>query len=165
MTSAGAAGLRVAVPTDSAVMAAIHARAFPAHDAWSADVFALQLALPNVIGLLHEAGGLILTRVAADESEILTLAVVPEARRRGVAGQLILQATIRLRAQGARTLFLEVSDKNIAARQLYTETGFVAAGVRRNYYSDRSDAMVLRLDLDRPDGGAAAARSGAAPDQ
>ena len=75
-------GLYRATSADVDVMAAIHASAFPPADSWSRDVFQLQIALPNVFGLLHHSGGLILVRVAADEAEILTLAVSPDVRRR-----------------------------------------------------------------------------------
>jgi ribosomal-protein-alanine N-acetyltransferase len=132
---------------DSGVLATIHAAAFSAADAWGQDVFDLQLAMPNVFGLLHPSGGLILVRIAADEAEILTLAVVPAARRSGVGGVLLLEASSTAAAMGARALFLEVSVTNIAARALYISAGFIQVGRRRNYYSDSSDALVLRLDL------------------
>ena len=132
---------------DSDVMAAIHASAFPAQDAWSRDVFNLQLALPNVFGLLHPSGGLILVRIAADEAEILTLAVNPTARRGGIGSALLREATIQAAAIGARAVFLEVSVANIAGKRLYASAGFVQAGKRPRYYSDQSDALVLRLDL------------------
>jgi ribosomal-protein-alanine N-acetyltransferase len=132
---------------DSDVMAAIHASAFPAPDAWSRDVFSLQLALPNVFGLLHPSGGLILVRIAADEAEILTLAVNPTARRGGIGSALLREATIQAAAMGARAVFLEVSVANIAGKRLYASAGFVQAGKRPRYYSDQSDALVLRLDL------------------
>jgi ribosomal-protein-alanine N-acetyltransferase len=134
---------------DIDVMAAIHASAFATPDAWSRDVFSLQLALPNVFGLLHPAGGLILVRIAADEAEILTLAVNPAARRGGIGSALLQEATTLAAEIGARTVFLEVSVANIAGRQLYASAGFVQAGRRPRYYSDQSDALVLRLDLAR----------------
>jgi [ribosomal protein S18]-alanine N-acetyltransferase len=136
-----------ASPADIDVMAAVHASAFAAPDAWSRDVFSLQLALPNVFGLLHPSGGLILARVAADEAEILTLAVNPATRRLGIGAALLREATTLAAAMGARALFLEVSVANIAARRLYASAGFVQAGKRPRYYSDNSDALVLRLDL------------------
>jgi ribosomal-protein-alanine N-acetyltransferase len=132
---------------DIDVMAAIHASAFTAADAWSLDVFSLQLALPNVFGLLHPSGGLILVRVAADEAEILTLAVNPSARRVGIGAALLREATIVAAAMGARAVFLEVSVANSAGRRLYASARFVQAGRRPRYYSDQSDALVLRLDL------------------
>jgi ribosomal-protein-alanine N-acetyltransferase len=140
-----------ATSSDCDLMAAIHASAFAAADAWSRDVFALQITLPNVFGLLHSSGGTILVRVAADEAEILTLAVTPRARRHGVGSALLRQATTRVLAMGARAVFLEVSLGNITARQLYAKIGFSQVGRRPHYYSDHSDALVLRLDLGSPD--------------
>ncbi len=137
-----------ATTADSEVMAAIHATAFAVPDAWGRDVFDLQLALPNVFGLLYSCGGMILVRVAADEAEVLTLAVAPDMRRTGVGRLLLREATSRVAAMGVRVVFLEVSVANITARQLYTSSGFVQAGLRPHYYSDNSDALVLRLDLD-----------------
>ncbi len=142
---------RRASRTDIDVLAAIHGSAFPAEDAWSRDVFDLQLALPNVFALMHGSDGLILVRVAADEAEVLTLAVAPDARRGGLGGILLLTATQVAVSLGVRVIFLEVSVANIAARALYTKTGFVEAGRRPHYYSDRSDALVLRLDLGKTD--------------
>jgi ribosomal-protein-alanine N-acetyltransferase len=139
-----------ATPADCHVMAAIHASAFATPDAWSGDVFGLQLALPNVFGLLHPSGGMVLVRVAADEAEILTLAVSPSVRRGGIAAALLREATTRAATMGARAVFLEVSVANIAARRLYTQAGFFQAGRRPHYYSDGSEALVLRLDLDQP---------------
>ena len=139
--------VRRATCGDIEVLAAIHAAAFPAAEAWSRDVFDLQLALHNVVGLVHDLGGMVLLRVAADEAEILTLAVVPDARRTGVGYNLLMQATELVSQMGGRKLFLEVSVRNIAARGLYTKAGFTEAGKRRQYYSDGSDALVLRCDL------------------
>ena len=132
---------------DCDVMAFIHASAFRDVDAWSRNIFSLQLALPNVLGFLHPSGGLIMVRVAADEAEILTLAVAPGVRRAGIAAGLLRDATDEVAARGVRAVFLEVSAENIAARQLYGQAGFIQAGLRPHYYSDRSDALILRLDL------------------
>jgi ribosomal-protein-alanine N-acetyltransferase len=140
-------GLYRATPADADVMAAIHASAFPPADTWSRDVFGLQLVLPNVFGLLHASGGLILLRVAADEAEILTLAVSPDVRRTGIGAALLREATILAGKMGARAVFLEVSVANCSAHRLYIRAKFVEAGRRPHYYSDRSDALVLRLDL------------------
>ncbi len=132
---------------DLDVMAAIHATAFSREDAWSRDVFELQLTMPNVFALVHRSGGLILVRVAADEAEILTLAVMPEVRRNGAGRQLLMEATTMAAGQGALAIFLEVSVTNSGARELYTQAGFVQAGRRPHYYSDGTDALVLRLNL------------------
>jgi ribosomal-protein-alanine N-acetyltransferase len=143
--------LRRATQADIDALACVHAASFEAADTWSRDVFDLQLAMPNVFGLLRPMDALILVRIAADEAEILTLAVAPQARRRGSGHALLMAAASIAASQGARAFFLEVSVANIAARALYTKAGFVRAGQRPHYYSDGSDALVLRLDLDPPD--------------
>jgi ribosomal-protein-alanine N-acetyltransferase len=136
-----------ATPADIDVLAAIHATAFSRADVWSRDVFDLQLAMPNVFGLVHRSGGMIMARFAADEAEILTLAVTPAVRRGGIGTALLHGVTTQVAAMGVRSVFLEVSVENIAARQVYARAGFIQAGLRPNYYSDNTDAMVLRLDV------------------
>jgi len=139
---------RRATQADGGVMAAIHAAAFPAPDAWSHDVLSRQLELPGVFALLHPSGGMILVRVAADEAEILTLAVAPEVRRGGIAKALLRETATISAAMGAAAIFLEVSVANDAARATYAQAGFKPIGRRRHYYFDRSDALVFRLGLD-----------------
>jgi ribosomal-protein-alanine N-acetyltransferase len=128
-------------------MAAIHAAAFAGGEVWSAPIMAAQLSLPGVFGLIDEAGGMILARVAADEAEILTLAVAPAARRRGLAAALVREAARTARQRGAARLLLEVSATNHAARALYAGLGFTEQGRRRAYYADGSDALILQLLL------------------
>ena len=124
-------------------MALLHAAAFPPPEQWSAAAFAAQFALPGVFGLLDERGGLALARVVADEAEVLTIAVHPEARRLGV-GHALLTAVIAEAARcGAETVFLEVAETNAAARALYAMLGFAPVGRRSGYYAS-ADALVLR---------------------
>ena len=82
---------------------------------------------------------------------MLTLAVPPWARRRGVAQALIAAALVFAREQGARACFLEVDVANRPAIGLYERLGFAEAGLRRGYYdrgsAGRADALVMRLDL------------------
>ncbi len=128
-------------------MAAVHAAAFPAGEAWDAAIIAAQLGLPGVFGLVADAGGMILARCTADEAEILTLAVDPAARRRGVGRALVTAAAAAAAARGATRLLLEVSAGNAAARALYDGIGFRRVGLRRRYYADGSDALILALDI------------------
>ncbi len=140
-----------ATSADIDVMAAIHAAAFPPKDAWSREVFGLELDFPGVFGVLHRSGGMILMRVAADEAEILTIAVTPEIRRDGIAASLLSDAMIRAAAMGARAIFLEVSVANTAALALYSRAGFIQVGQRPRYYSDGTDALVMRFNPPWPD--------------
>jgi ribosomal-protein-alanine N-acetyltransferase len=138
--------------------ASLHGEAFAplGERAWTRQDVAELLASPGVTGLLLQVGGrdvgIALCRVAADESELLTIAVRPAERRRG-AGRRLLAAVIDcVREGGARTLFLEVSADNPAARSLYEAAGFRAIGTRPAYYRRTEgppvDAVVMRLDLD-----------------
>jgi ribosomal-protein-alanine N-acetyltransferase len=135
-------------------MAAIHRTAFAPREAWGRDAIGLQLAMPGVAGWCHPDGGMILARVAADQMEVLTLAVSPEVRHQGI-GMALLRAAIGWgRSCGAATAFLEVAEDNPAARELYARAGFVPAGRRPKYYASGADALVLRLPLTDPDAGA-----------
>lgn len=86
--------------------------------------------------------------VIGDEAQILTVGVVPDARRRGI-GRLLLDALITEAVRrGATTAFLEVRADNAPARALYTNDGFVEIGTRRGYYdAGRMDAVVMRRDF------------------
>ena len=139
--------VQLATLAHAAVLAAIHAAAFPPAETWGADTISLQLALPGAFGLLDRRGGMLLARVAADVAEVLTLAVDPDARRQGVARSLLRTAIGEARARGATALFLEVATANSAGQALYRQAGLVEVGRRRRYYADGSDAIVLRIDL------------------
>ncbi len=136
-----------ATSTHTAIFAAIHAAAFPPAEAWGEDAIALQLALPGAFGLLDGRGGMLLARVAAEDAEVLTLAVEPGARRQGIARTLLQAAIAEARSRGATALFLEVATANAAARALYRQAGLGKVGRRRRYYADGSDAIVLRMKL------------------
>lgn len=133
-------------PAHAAAMAAVHEAAFP-REAWDAAFIAAQLALPGRFGFAHPQGGMALARLVAEESEILTLAVAPGARRRGVGGAL-LDALMRQAAEwGAAVMFLEAAAENEAALALYRRRGFAGIGRRPGYYPDGRDALVLRRAL------------------
>ncbi len=134
-------------PATAEAMATIHAAAFPPGEAWNAAAFAAQLALPGVFGRLDPRGGLVLARAAGGEAEILTLAVLPAARRTGLGRALMAAAAAEAARRGAGELFLEVAAGNVAARALYAAAGFATVGRRRRYYADGQDALVLRVAL------------------
>jgi ribosomal-protein-alanine N-acetyltransferase len=142
--------LNAVTTADAPALAALHAAAFAPAERWGADAIGLMLDLPGVFGLHIPGAGFVLARVAADEAEILTLAVVPAARRRGHAGALLACAMAAAVLRGAAAMFLEVSEQNAAARALYAAAGFAEAGRRRRYYPDGADALVLRRDLAVP---------------
>ncbi len=132
----------------AARLADIHAAAFSTP--W--DAASLETLLDQVgVFALEEADGFILLRAVADEAEILTLAVRPSARRRGLGDRLVRSGGAAAAARGATRLFLEVADDNAAALALYADAGFVEAGRRPGYYArpdgGRTDALILALNL------------------
>ena len=90
-------------------------------------------------------------RVVGAEADIVTVGVVPPARRRGVARQLIAAMLAEAVDRQVREVFLEVRVDNDAARALYASEGFEVLGVRRGYYENgRVDAVTMRKQLGQP---------------
>lgn len=86
-----------------------------------------------------------------DEAHVMNVAVDPSLRRQGIARQLLAALINEASSRGARHLTLEVRTSNVAARQLYQQFGLAPAGVRRRYYPDGEDALVLWAhDIDGP---------------
>jgi [ribosomal protein S18]-alanine N-acetyltransferase len=128
---------------DTAPLAALHAACFSR--AWDATTLSEMLANPGSFAFVHP-DGFVLSRVAVDEAEILTLAVRPSARGKGL-GRVLLQAAIKkAHALGAATMFLEVGVDNPHALALYAGLGFAKVGARKAYIEGQ-DALVLRLPL------------------
>lgn len=97
--------------------------------------------------LLHQTAGFLLGRVIADEAELLTLAVDPDARRQGIGRALTSEFAAEAARHGARLAFLEVAADNRAAIALYQAQGWQEAGRRPGYYGPGTDALTLRLAL------------------
>jgi ribosomal-protein-alanine N-acetyltransferase len=139
--------LRRAGVLEAPVFAALHASSFAA--SWTADAFAALLAQPGVIGWLwgDPPTGLLLARAAADEAEILTIAVEPAARRRS-GGALLVEEMLRILSAGqTRRVFLEVAADNTAALALYRAKGFVPCGRRAGYYAGGVDAVIMERKI------------------
>lgn len=92
--------------------------------------------------------GYIVGRAVQDQSEILNLGVTLHARRRGVGSDLVRHLLASFAAAGAREVFLEVRESNLAAQTLYREFGFRDVGRRRGYYRRPvEDAVILRAAI------------------
>jgi len=138
-------------------LALLHAMVFTVPRPWSAAELASLLDTAQVF-LLAAPDGFLIARVIADEAEILTLAVAPDARRQGIAHGLVAGFLVEAARRGAQTAFLEVAADNAAARGLYARAGFAEAGRRRAYYATpeglKLDALVLKRPLADQGGGA-----------
>jgi ribosomal-protein-alanine N-acetyltransferase len=87
-------------------------------------------------------------RSAADEGEILNVAVAEAWRGRG-AGHILVEAMLRhLAGRGAARVYLEVRASNAAAIGLYASLAFERVGIRRGYYArPREDAVVMAVTV------------------
>jgi [ribosomal protein S18]-alanine N-acetyltransferase len=87
--------------------------------------------------------GILVGRAAADEFEILNLAVGRPWRRRGAASQLVASAVASAQSAGATQVHLEVRASNAGAMALYEKMGFRICGRRANYYREPVEDAVL----------------------
>lgn len=145
------AQISAAGPEAAELLSALHAKAFEGTQVWDQAAFNTLLNGPGVDALLAARAetplGFILMRTVADEAEMLTLAVLPSARRSGTGRMLVEAGLEAARERGARRAFLEVSVNNQAAIALYRATGWGEAGHRTRYYRDGSDALILSRGL------------------
>jgi ribosomal-protein-alanine N-acetyltransferase len=134
---------------DATAIAALHAASF--QRGWGEDEFHRLLIDRAVVAHRAVIGrtmvGFILSRMAAGEVEILSVAIAPAWRGRGFARPLLDLHLRRLAGLGVRAVFLEVDEHNEPACRLYRNAGFSEVGVRKGYYQEGASALVLRRDL------------------
>ncbi|MEP6344091.1 MAG: ribosomal protein S18-alanine N-acetyltransferase [Maricaulaceae bacterium] len=97
-----------------------------------------------------DLAGFIVARLAADQAEIITIAVDPKRRGQGIGQKLMQQAFTHLCGNGVDLLFLEVAEDNFSAITLYKKCGFNPIGKRPAYYrraGGRVAALTFRKDL------------------
>lgn len=143
-----AAGLR-----DAPKLAQLHGASF--HRGWGEAEFEAMLAERNTLVHRLRSGrkiiGFAVSRMAADEAEILSVAVAASHRGRGLSRSLLLTHLGHLAGRGVRTVFLEVEENNQPARRLYQRAGFGVAGRRERYYQqpggEQLNALLMRRDL------------------
>ena len=131
----------------AALLSSLHEASFPIAERWNEAAFASLLDQPGCFACLHliEASpvGMALMRAVADEAEVLTIAVLPEARGKGAGAAMLTMALAECQRRGVLRAYLEVAPYNTAACALYRRQGFVEIGRRRRYYPDGSDALVM----------------------
>jgi ribosomal-protein-alanine N-acetyltransferase len=141
--------VRAARPADAEAIALLAGGALP--EAWTTASFRAALARRESRAFVAHVGGELvgfaLALRSADQAELLSLAVVPSQRRRGLGRKLLDALLAALRADGAAQLYLEVRCSNQPALALYTSSGFEVAGRRARYYRDGEDALTLGCAL------------------
>lgn len=126
---------------------------------WDADELARMSAQDGTTTLLARRAspygtrsplGFLITRRVGDEAEVLTLAVHPRHRGRGIGKKLMQDGMFRLYGDRCSSLFLEVDAANQSAVLLYRGLGFRQVGERKGYYrtgDGDGTALVMKVDL------------------
>jgi ribosomal-protein-alanine N-acetyltransferase len=141
--------------TRAAEIAALHRLLFD--PSWDEAAVAALLDQPASLAFVAEdentgpLAGFVLALVAADQADLLSIAVRPSHQRCGLASRLITELASALKALTVRKLYLEVAADNTAALACYRALGFAEAGMRKAYYARGAyapaDAVLLVRDL------------------
>jgi ribosomal-protein-alanine N-acetyltransferase len=138
---------------DAPRLAHLHAASF--HRGWGEGEFESMIAERNTLvhrlRLGRKTVGFAVSRIGADEAEILSIAIDADNRGRGLSRNLLLTHLGHLAGRGVRRIFLEVEENNAPARRLYERAGFSIVGRRERYYQQASgeqlNALLMRRDL------------------
>ncbi|WP_329090042.1 MULTISPECIES: ribosomal protein S18-alanine N-acetyltransferase [unclassified Streptosporangium] len=144
--------LRQMTADDLPAVMEVERKTFPA-DAWSEGMLRGELndqprtrhyVVALVDGAIVGYAGL---AAAGDQADVQTIAVLSEWRRSGVGGAMLTELLAEAARRGAVSVFLEVRADNPGAQAVYDRFGFERIGLRRRYYEDGTDAIMMRKDL------------------
>ena len=138
---------------DAPRLAQLHADSF--HRGWGEGEFESMIAERNTLvhrlRLGRKTIGFAVSRIGADEAEMLSIAIDADERGRGLSRNLLLTHLGHLAGRGVRRIFLEVEENNAPARRLYERCGFAVVGRRERYYQqangEQLNALLMRRDL------------------
>lgn len=143
---------REATLLDIPMLVSLDRQYFP-NTAWPAEQFRAEVGKPTRFFLIGESGEEIVAYAGAflpnagGEGDIMTIAVAPEFRRKGIAKELISRLESWAKARGAIAMMLEVDVTNSDAIELYTSLGYETLNIRKNYYGYGRDAQIMRRGL------------------
>ncbi|GAA5192460.1 ribosomal protein S18-alanine N-acetyltransferase [Arthrobacter gyeryongensis] len=143
--------LRDMTADDVTAVEVLERRLFPV-DAWPMQMFFDELAQVDTRRyVVAEAGGQIVAYAGLmciePIADVQTIAVVPEFEGRGIGSAILTELIEEARRRGAVEVLLEVRADNPRAQALYVRFGFEQIHVRRRYYRDGTDALIMRLTL------------------
>ncbi len=138
---------------EAEILTAIHTECFPRY--WNRQAFTDFFSVDNTFALLVESAekpvAMIVYRVAMEDADIITIAVLPGSRRKGIARMLLEKIIADCGRKGVQKIFLEVEDGNSAGLSLYEQAGFRHISRRKLYYQQLdgslTDALVMEKRL------------------
>lgn len=136
-------------------MAQLHRAEPTGQRAWSEAEFSAMLLAKNALSITCDHG-FALGQFLLDEAELYLIMTEPKHRSQGVGQRMLALFEEQAFKNEVRRIILEVSATNIAARALYTSTGYQEIAVRKNYYTfpngSQADAIVMEKHLLKTDG-------------
>lgn len=118
---------------------------------WTQKSIEVELTKPDCIAIAAvEDGnvcGYIFASYVLEEGEIERVAVIESMRRKGIGDELMRLALEKVVSTGVKTVFLEVRIDNDKAINLYKKHGFSVVGIRKKYYENTKDALIMNLEL------------------
>lgn len=143
--------------SSSSLLAALHSASFckPGDESWASRSFSDVLSMPGSFCLIasdslrpaQEPVGFAACRNGGTDGEILSLGVVPDFRRGGIANILLAESLATFQVMGAERVYLEVAEDNPSAQALYVGAGFAQIGRRVGYYRRLRDQKVDALTM------------------
>ena len=147
---------RTMIPLDIPVVAAMEKVIFK-DDPWSIGQFKEEISNNGITRHYlvacdseHKIIGWAGAMCAAEgtDADILTVAVDPDFRLRGIARHLVTSLIDWAYSKKSPTIFLEVEKNNLAAQALYISEGFIVISMRPDYYGAGIDALVMSKVLE-----------------
>ena len=95
--------------------------------------------------------GYICCRKIIDEVNIINISIKKEFQSTGYGSKLLNTVLKNIEKENVKNVYLEVRESNIVAQKLYQKFGFKNYALRKNFYPDNEDALIMYLNLDRKD--------------
>jgi ribosomal-protein-alanine N-acetyltransferase len=121
---------------------------------WRRSFFLADINRPQGLSVVAEEDGVILGYAVAwgiEETHLANLAVSEDERGKGVGGRLLDEVMAFARRSNAVSIYLEVRVSNTIARKFYADRGFVPTYLRKGYYENGEDAVIMEREVE-PDG-------------
>ena len=118
---------------------------------WRRSFFLADLNRPQGLSAVAEDEGVILGYTVAwgtEEVHLANLAVSADERGKGIGGRLLEEVFAFARRSKAESIYLEVRVSNAIARKFYSERGFVPTFLRKGYYENGEDAVIMERDVE-----------------
>jgi len=129
---------------------------------WRRSFFLADISRPQGLSVVAEEDGVILGYAVAwgmEEPHLANLAVSEVERGKGVGAKLLDEVIAFARRSKAGSMYLEVRVSNTVARKFYSERGFVPTYLRKGYYENGEDAVIMEREVEAEEGTKSEARS------